>query len=666
MVSQVPEREDMKTETKISSIALVCALCAVVAAPAMAAAPVRSLGGAGTYSSASSAATSKATGSSATATRAGAIRVMPSTTKATSTTTSAKPVTTGTATTSTRVAAAPRLSIGKYLPNRVVASTGGTTGEPEKDFVDSNDPLWKQITELPPRVDDLEAGVGVLEEQVKALEGTIGNTDVVNLQTIVNDLQTNVNTIVTQLPADDAPVATAESVTQINNTVTEINTTIEQLQEQITKIEAGDNSVTVEGLVEDVKTLQGQVGALQTNVAGLQSDIAGKQNILTAGNYISIDGDTVSVDVEDLQAYLGKNGDIVTIGYDDVSRTLSWSVNEVPGSVSFGDFATLTDVEDADAELSKALNATINALDARVQVLENYLTAEKKAQIEADLVSLEGLIEVQNSIEAYATAAALEEVKSQLEDIVSPDGTGMVTKTELEALDSRLSGLITGLSEADTLTATTLSQIKENLETNYYTSAQVDALLDGYATNEDLTLVANSIPTKVTDLTDSDNYVTQEQLEIATAAVEAEITKQLEAGNFATAENLGKVSDALKDLEGNVYTKEQVNQKVAEVVGGLSAYVTFTKLAELNLAENADGSYKPLGKVAYLDEIDASEYVVENSITSEMIDSVSADKIEGQLAATQLNAGVELEENQIAMLSVDGDGNQVWVVYTVE
>ena len=622
----------MKTETKISSIALVCALCAVVAAPAMAAAPVRSLGGAGTYSSASSAATSKATGSSATATRAGAIRVMPSTTKATSTTTSAKPVTTGTATTSTRVAATPRLSIGKYLADKKVIASTNKDEAAENEFVDKDDPLWGRLTDLPDRVDDLETGVGVLEEQVKALEGTIGNTDVVNLQTIVNDLQTNVNTIVTQLPADDAPVATAESVTQINNTVNTINTTIEQLQEQITKIEAGDNSVTVDGLVKDVETLQNSVQALQLDVLNVQGEFT---------KY------ALKSELEDAIKNSGDN----TAAVAALRAEYEAKVAELDADIA-DLFAVFKDYY------------TKSEIDAQFKSINDWLTDERRVAVETALFQLNALIGAKDSIEEYATANELKAVVKMLEDITAPDGDGMVTKTEMAELDAALTKLIKDSDDA--LSVSILGDIQKKLETNYYTSAQVDALLDGYATNEDLTLVANSIPTKVTDLTDSDDYVTQEQLETAKAAVEAEITKQLEAGNFATAENLGKVSDALSTLEGNVYTKEQVNQKVAEVVGGLSAYVTFTKLAELNLETNADGSYKKLGKVAYLDEIDASEYVVENSITSEMIDSVSADKIEGQLAATQLNAGVELEENQIAMLSVDGDGNQVWVVYTVE
>ena len=92
----------MKNELKISTLSIVCVLCAAVAAPAFGAASVRSLGGAGTYSSASSAAATKSTGTSA-----------------------QKSVSAGT----TRAAATPRLSIGKYLGGATV-SGGNTSLQP--------------------------------------------------------------------------------------------------------------------------------------------------------------------------------------------------------------------------------------------------------------------------------------------------------------------------------------------------------------------------------------------------------------------------------------------------------------------------------------------------------------------------------------------------------
>jgi len=575
----------MKTETKISSIALVCALCAVVTAPAMSAAPVRALGGAGTFSSASSAASSKTSG--ATATRAGSLRVLPSTTKATTstTTTTSKPASAGTATTSTRALATPRLSIGKYLPHRVVASTGGSSaggaGDGSTggvDFVDRQE--WEDsYKNLPTRVDALEAGVVVLEDKVTDLEKTIGDADVTELQTIVNNLQTNVNTIVTQLPADGEEVASAESVTQINTTVTNINTTIEQLKEQITKIEGGDSSASIAGLEQGVKDLQGEVEALKSDVADLETDMATKQNKLTAGNYISIDGDTVSVDVDSLQTYLGQAGDQVEISYDEANKTLSWSVNEVPGSVSFGEFATLTDVEDADKALSDELNETIAKLDARVQVLEGWLTTERKGDLELALINLDALIGAKEAISEYATVAELQKVKTDLEAIITGGeaGDGLVYASDLAALDSKLTAL--AYMESDSLIKTTLGDIQSNLETNYYTKAQVNEMLE--------------------------------------------------------------------------------------------------PLDALELQKTDTGAYKPLGALAYENEIKAEQITsinatsIQGKITTEQIDSLDASKITGEITNAQLASGavtadkistgdVALDEGNLAMLVSDGNGGVSW------
>ena len=101
----------MKNELKISTLSIVCVLCTAMAMPSFGAPAVRSLGGAGTYSSASSAAStgSKSTSAAKSTVRGGSMRVGDTTT---------------TASTSTRAAASPRLSIGKYLGG--VTTVGGS------------------------------------------------------------------------------------------------------------------------------------------------------------------------------------------------------------------------------------------------------------------------------------------------------------------------------------------------------------------------------------------------------------------------------------------------------------------------------------------------------------------------------------------------------------
>ena len=132
----------MKTYTKISSLAVVCALCAGASMPASAAPSVRALGGAGTYSSASSATQAKSGTTSsvqkADTVRGGSLAIGDTG----ATTTTAKKATTSNVnsglrgssvrSTSVRVPSTARLSIGKYL--------GGSVSKPPvtdtEDFVE--------------------------------------------------------------------------------------------------------------------------------------------------------------------------------------------------------------------------------------------------------------------------------------------------------------------------------------------------------------------------------------------------------------------------------------------------------------------------------------------------------------------------------------------------
>ena len=67
----------MKNELKISTLSIACVLCTAMAMPSFGAPAVRSLGGAGTYSSASSAAStgSKSASTAKSTVRGGSMRV---------------------------------------------------------------------------------------------------------------------------------------------------------------------------------------------------------------------------------------------------------------------------------------------------------------------------------------------------------------------------------------------------------------------------------------------------------------------------------------------------------------------------------------------------------------------------------------------------------------
>ena len=115
----------MKKELKISTLTIVCVLCAGMVSGAHAASSVRNFGGSGTYSSAASASSANSGARAATSVRGGSVRVTPTSNQPGS----SASVSAG-STTSGRVATSPRLSIGHYLGGGTSVS-GGSSLRPQ-------------------------------------------------------------------------------------------------------------------------------------------------------------------------------------------------------------------------------------------------------------------------------------------------------------------------------------------------------------------------------------------------------------------------------------------------------------------------------------------------------------------------------------------------------
>lgn len=569
----------MKTELKISSLALICALCTVVATPAMSAAPVRSLGGAGTYTSASSAAASKTSGAS---TRAGAMRVLPSTTKATSSAkTSTTSATTSGAVTSTRVAMSPRLSIGKYLPHRVVAtapggsssggsSSGGTTGG---EFVDVNDPLWLRVAQLPDKFDDLEAGVGVLEERVDALEkaaadGVVTDEEFKTVQDSVAAVESQVAEIenaIADLPADVVGK-------------TELQSEIDAVKALIPSADDLAASADVVQLKSDVSALQDSVADMEKSVTDLETALAAKQNVLTAGQYIEIVNDTVSLKYADLVADLEKiAGNTVDISYDDATHTLSWSIDggQESATITFDDtYETIANVQAAD----KLLQESIDDLEERVAALETQvLEFVKTAELEASVTALEGLIAGKQAIGDYAMAADLTTVQNKLDEMSK---AGYVTSGDLTELQAALQTEIDKKQNSgDYVLTTTLNTVQSALNDAIAARATADQLaalktelekqiaqvqaggvegLENYALKSD---VESALATKA-DASALADYALLADLESAELAIAA-----LQDADSA----MDIAVKALQDADKGFATSETLNAKVVELTAADAA-----------------------------------------------------------------------------------------------
>ena len=243
----------MKHNFRISTLSIVSVLCAVMSMPAFAASSVRSLGGAGTYSSAASAATAKSGGTSVSdgatgATRVGAAR-----------TTSGSGSLSNTRVSSSRAAATPRLSIGRYL-----AGTSAATGSVSKPIVGGSS---VDVTEVKNEISDIKQDLTNVVNNIDDIKNFVGfeNADsvIAQLERVKEKLQD-----VDSLEFDEVDGRLTVNGVEIN--VSGIQD-VTDLEERLTKIEdaiQGLDSV-VEGYVNSI------VGALLEGKAD-KTDLASK------------------------------------------------------------------------------------------------------------------------------------------------------------------------------------------------------------------------------------------------------------------------------------------------------------------------------------------------------------------------------------------------------
>ena len=332
----------MKTYTKISSLAVVCALCAGASMPASAAPSVRALGGAGTYSSASSATQAKS-GTTSSVEKADTVRggsLAVGDTGAT-TTTAKKATTTSNVNSglrgssvrsaSVRVPSTARLSIGKYLG-------GSTVSTPPKQCI-PGDP----DCETPPVVseDFVEYDIqynyktNVLTINERKEDGSYENVmerdvashnDLMDLQELVGDdeLDTSAKTIIAainellsdkqdKLTAGDGIAIDGDMISaRVGNglaiengvIVTDIEFPDAPIQKQIVEgsgievVEGTDSDTVKVKLAADGGLTTDPDGSLRTSIKLPTTDLPEVvQEKLTAGTGIKIENNTVSTNL---------------------------------------------------------------------------------------------------------------------------------------------------------------------------------------------------------------------------------------------------------------------------------------------------------------------------------------------------------------------------------
>ena len=428
----------MKNELKISTLSIACVLCTAMAMPSFGAPAVRSLGGTGTYSSASSAAStgSKSASTAKSTVRGGSMRVGDTTT---------------TSSTSTRAAASPRLSIGKYL-----ASSSATSGKPSGG---GNLGQAGQESSWKPRVEALEAVLGLPDLD----DGLV--VDVKQLQKDLNDMTGGGYRI-----------------------------SVEEEDGKLT-ISQGDEEVWAGGFAsfEGLKALQdaldaltGRVSVSETAIATLETGLESLKNTvdglggIASGDLLNRVADLEST-VRGLQSG-GASGETVTQLQEDV-KGLSSQVKSVVAQLE--NVATREEIKD------------FVKSDAVKSMIQDLATKGEITALQTEMAKLATKDSVKDFVTSdYVTQAiAGLQTADQVSQAIDAKIANLATKAELEAAKSELQAAIDNINAG---------QVEL---TNYYTKADADAK---FATKAEIPDMTQYVTTTQVDTTVSNAMNTYE------------------------------------------------------------------------------------------------------------------------------------------------------------
>ena len=621
----------MKKELKISTLSIVCVLCTAVAMPAFGAASVRSLGGVGTYNGTSSAASAKSgSGSSAiNSVRGGAMRVN-STGK-----------TAGTRVSSTRSATTPRLSIGKYLAGS--SALGGSSitqsGGHNKPGSGSG------------------GDTGNLQTRIEVLEQFMGYTP--NGSTIPEQLE-DVELKVEELAADLSAISG-------------VHTTVDYADGKLTVVQ---NGVSTEYDLANDFAAKSAIDALQSAIDDVVAKIPSKLS--------ELENDTGFITAADIPDITG----FVSTSELDAAKTELKALIETKQAI--GDYAQQSDLEDLQTQLGDVLASDI-------------VTAGQITDLQADVAVL------QAATDDYATKTALANLEAALNDAIADkvSETDMAAlKTELEQKIAAVTGGVdlTDLSASVAQNASDIAAVKttadsasnmanenasdiialQGLVGTESVAAQIANSLGAadYATNTRVNEVEAKIPTNLfsgdyNDLTNKPTLITQADLTNLQDVLQAEINNK--ANSQEVTQQLTNISNALSNLQDDIYTKDEVNQKIANAITNgeidLSDYATVDDLFDLedSLADVAfSGDFNDLDNkpnmTEYVAKTEVSE-VVQNAFNNNQVEipdgSVTAVKLaDKSVTAAKLNTGA-MSSGELAMFMADGNGGGDWVTVDV-
>ena len=609
----------MKHNLGISTVAIVCVLCTAVSG-AYGASSVRSLGGSGTYTSASNAAAAADSNGSASSIRGGSVRVNPTSgVSGTSTTIEAGTTTSG------RVATTPRLSIGHYLGGATSVS-GGSSLRPTTPSGGTSG--------------GGSTGGGVSGDDFAGLQGRVDQ-----LERDYNDLQGVTDGLTDQIATkQDVLVPGNDGYIIIDNN--EIFVDVEPLRDALNiaagrEVELGSN---------DTHLLWRYVGESGWHELISKAEITGPQGPQGEKGEKGEPGDAANLDAysttEQMNQAIGNAIDALA----DVYATKA-EVALKADKTELANYATSDD-------LSRGLAAKANAADVYTKA-EVYNKTEVDDKV-ADIVA-------GDMDEVLANKADKTYVDTQLATKADKTELANYATTEsVTALDSEMDEVNATATEAALGAAQALSGLAGKEDTSNKTQTLTDSATQypsGAAVTSALAGKANvdDVPTTVAELTDASNYVTTDGLSGAISTATENMVTDTEL-----TEALDKKADKATTLAGygitDAYTTAQIDEKLEDVaVGGMEGMeqVLAGKQDVANLVQvvsEADTTKYPSGAAVYKEletkanasELDTLEETVEQLtnagyVTSDDVNTAVSDALTAVGAVTDANMAEKLD-----------------------
>ena len=661
----------MKKELKISTLSIVCVLCTTIAMPSFGASAVRSLGGVGTYSSASSAASTgtKSAGASTNTVRAGSMRV-----NNTKSVTGAEKAGTASA---TRSATTPRLSIGKYL------SSVGATGKPSSGSGVINPG---------------QAGNGGVEGRVTALEEALGLGDyegkynglVVDVEQMQKDLAALTGDgFVVGVDYTDGVLTITQGGKEIFSEELATESGLKDLQDKLDEL--SETFATKAALEETDSNL----AKVQTAVAELEAVVESLDKV----GSLEFEQQVAALKAVDEELTLAINGIkeidhskyATTEALDALSAELKGLIDKAAGGE---DLSSLSD------EISR-LSSTLDILSEQALLNQNAIKANQ-----------DKIAALQEADKGFATADALNEAQIALLEVINEKHASgdYLTAADLTDLSNEVAALKSGKADASTVSSIqetigklgdTYASKSELTSAEERLQAAIDAINIPSLTEYAKTADVNAALASKADKSELTTLATIEALNNLQSTLQAAIDEKQAAGDYATTKALEELSEKVTALQNggvdsdsvvglqnqineitlNYATKSELTQTEADLMAeiakiDLTDYVLTSALKTVAFTGNYDDlENKPdltqyltnevLEQKAYLTEEKAEQTYLTESNVNQYVDiedgSITVAKLaNGAVTAEKINTGTD-NAGEMVMLMSNGDGTSQWV-----